>query len=363
MRAPSCTVDPLPINASSPITHPCTTHRCPMVAPAPISVTGSSPPCSTQPSWTFAPARTTIGPKSARSTALYQIDASASTRTSPTRVAVGAMNAVGCTVGAWPSKENSGMRALSHVGGEIDHRTHPVGDHACMTQLGRWAVAVALVAATVTGCAQVEEPVGRKGATPAPAASDERALPVYYVAETAAGPRLQREFHRLAAADPGTAAVREMLARPTGTDPDYRNPWPAGTTLRGPVASTADASTVALTAAPPSDTAPPIPRGDPYALRSLVQIAAPADGTSAASPVTVTGEAAVFEATLHWTVLSGATTVRSGVTPTAEGQTFAPFRFSLDLPPGRYTVRISEDDPSDGAGRPVLTDDRTVTVT
>ena len=69
----------------------------------------------------------------------------------------------------------------------------------------------------------------------------------------------------------------------------------------------------------------------------------------------------MFEATLHWTVLSGSTTVRTGVTSTAEGQTFAPFRFSLDLPPGRYTVRISEDDPSDGAGRPVLTDDRTVT--
>ena len=265
-----------------------------------------------------------------------------------------------------------------------------------MTQLGRWAVAVALVAATVTGCAQAADPVGRMGATsptPAPtsAAAGERALPVYYVAETAAGPRLQREFHRLPAADPATAAVRAMLARPTGSDPDYRNPWPAGTTLRGPVASTADAITVDLTAAPPSElaaqqlvftvqgalgsttpvrllangvpTGPPIPRGDPYALRSLVQIDAPADGTSAASPVTVTGEAAVFEATLHWTVLSGSTTVRTGVTSTAEGQTFAPFRFSLDLPPGRYTVRISEDDPSDGAGRPVLTDDRTVTVT
>jgi len=273
------------------------------------------------------------------------------------------------------------MRALSHVGGEIDHRTHPVGNHARMTQLGRWAVAVALVAATVTGCAQAADPVGRTGATsPTPAPTS-----------AAAGPRLQREFHRLPAADPGTAAVREMLAHPTGTDPDYRNPWPAGAALRGPVASTADAITVDLTAAPPSElaaqqlvftvqgalgsttpvrllangvpTGPPIPRGDPYALRSLVQIDAPADGTSTASPVTVTGEAAVFEATLHWTVLSGATTVRTGVTSTAEGQTFAPFRFSLDLPPGRYTVRISEDDPSDGAGRPVLTDDRTLTIT
>jgi hypothetical protein len=288
------------------------------------------------------------------------------------------------------------MRAASHVGGQIDHLAHAVGNHARMMQLARWAVAAVVAVVAVAGCAPAVDPVGRAGAdrpapaSPAPAAA-ERALPVYYVAETAAGPRLQREFHRLPAADPGTTAVREMLAHPTGTDPDYRNPWPAGAALRGPVASTADAITVDLTAAPPSElaaqqlvftvqgalgsttpvrllangvpTGPPIPRGDPYALRSLVQIDAPAEGTSASSPLAVTGEAAVFEATLHWTVLSGSTTVRTGVTSTAEGQTFAPFRFSLDLPPGRYTVRISEDDPSDGAGRPVLTDDRTVTVT
>jgi Immunoglobulin-like domain of bacterial spore germination/Sporulation and spore germination len=274
-----------------------------------------------------------------------------------------------------------------------------------MSQLVRWSVAAVVAAVAVAGCAQAVGPVGRAGggsptaaatADPAPAstptpAPGERALPVYYVAQTAAGPRLQREFHRVPTDDPGSAAVREMLAHPTGTDPDYRNPWPAGTTLRVPVTSTADAITVDLTAGPPSElatqqlvftvqgalastvpvhllrdgvpTGPPIPRGDPYTLRSLVQIDAPADGTSTASPVTVTGEAAVFEATLHWTVLSGATTVRTGVTSTAEGQTFAPFRFSLDLPPGRYTVRISEDDPSDGAGRPLLTDDRTLTIT
>src|SRR5437016_3852547 len=68
---PSRTVAPLPTSASAPMTAPCTTHRWPTVAPSPISVTGSSPPCSTEPSWTFAPHRTTIGPKSARSTAPY----------------------------------------------------------------------------------------------------------------------------------------------------------------------------------------------------------------------------------------------------------------------------------------------------
>ena len=81
-----------------------------MVAPSPTSVTGSAPPCSTDPSWMFAPRRTMIGPKSARSTAPYQTEASASTRTSPTRVAVGAIHAPGLTSGSRPSKANSGTR-------------------------------------------------------------------------------------------------------------------------------------------------------------------------------------------------------------------------------------------------------------
>jgi hypothetical protein len=108
--APSRTVAPLPISASAPTTALCTTHRCPTVAPSPISVTGSGPPCSTDPSWMLAPRRTTIGPKSARNTAPYQTEASSSTRTSPTRVAVGAIHAVAATRGSWPSNANNGIR-------------------------------------------------------------------------------------------------------------------------------------------------------------------------------------------------------------------------------------------------------------
>jgi hypothetical protein len=247
------------------------------------------------------------------------------------------------------------------------------------------------VLVTVLGVTALVGCAATPSTDPTQAAYD-RAVGVYYVAQTAAGPRLQREFHRLPAVDPGSAAVREMLAHPTGVDPDYRNPWPAGTTLRAPVTSTSEAITVDLSAAPPVDplavqelvftvqgalgmttpvrllhngvpVGPPIPRGDAYALRSLVQIDLPANGATTTSPLTVTGEAAVFEATLHWTVESAGKVVRTGVTSTAEGQVFAPFRFPVELPPGRYTVRISEDDPSDGAGRPVLTDDRIVTIT
>jgi hypothetical protein len=99
---------------------------------------------------------------------------------------------------------------------------------------------------TLAGAPTVGSPVANP-------ADQGRPLPIDYVAQTAAGPRLQREFHRLAAVDPASEAVRAMLAQPTGTDPDYHNPWPAGTTLRAPVTSTPGTITVDLSSAPPAD--------------------------------------------------------------------------------------------------------------
>jgi hypothetical protein len=274
----------------------------------------------------------------------------------------------------------------------------------------RWIVAL-VVLLVVTGCAGPAPvpapadpgPTSAPTATPGPVA---RALPVYFVAETASGPRLYREFHRVETADPASDAVREMFAG--AIDPDYRTPWPAGTGLRAPVEAAGGVITVDLTGpttgaqvgtagaeltvqqlvytvqgalqstdpvrilvdgAPVEElfgavsTADPVPRADPYASRSLVQIDAPADGATVGGRVEVTGEAAVFEATLPWVVLRDGEVVESGFTNTAEGQRFAPFTFTVDLAPGEYVVRISEDDPSDGEGRPVLTDDRAITVT
>jgi hypothetical protein len=231
------------------------------------------------------------------------------------------------------------------------------------------------------------------------------AVPVYYVAETPAGPRLQREFHSVVTDDPASAAVREMLAGPTGVDPDYRTYWPPGTALREPVRREGGAIVVDLTGAGAArmgerlaeltvqqlvftvqgalqatdpvrilvdgapvrdlwgvDVSAPVRRGDPYALRSLVQIDSPADGARVGRQVEVRGEAAVFEATVLWEVLRGAEVVQRGVAGTAEGQRFAPFAFTVTLEPGEYAVRITEDDPSDGEGRPVLSDDKTITV-
>ena len=47
---------------------------------------------------------------------------------------------------------------------------------------------------------------------------------------------------------------------------------------------------------------------------------------------------------------------------TSEGQMFAPYSFTVELAPGTYTIVLTEDDPSDGAGGLLMSNTRTVTV-
>jgi len=284
---------------------------------------------------------------------------------------------------------------------------------------GAWT-ALVLGAALLVGCSASTVGTGAPVVPPAgpsvAVATDEspatqQALPLYYVADTPAGPRLAREFRRLpvdtdSGTDPGTAAVTALLAAPTGTVPGHRNTWPVGAAPAAPVTHADGVVTVDLNAraaaAEPADpilavqqlvytvtgalgttdpvqllvageqvprlwgngvdTSRPVPRADPLGVRVLVGIDDPVEGATLRSPVRVSGEAAVFEATLLWEVRRGDEVVRSGFTSTAEGQRFAPYAFSLDLPPGDYEIRVTEDDPSDGAGRPAMTDSRRVTV-
>jgi hypothetical protein len=229
---------------------------------------------------------------------------------------------------------------------------------------------------------------------------------VYYLVDTRAGVRLAREPATVTGADPVVAAVERMVSG--ADDPDYTTSWDPGTRVLGVDRSAAaivvDLSAEARTAdigsegaatmvqqlvwtvteAADADTTPvqltiegepagelwgavswtePIPRDDPLAVRQLVQIDEPAEGAVTGSPVTVSGEAAAFEANVPWRVLDAAgAEVTSGFATTSEGQVFAPYSFTVDLPPGTYTVEISEDDPSGGEGGTPMTDTRTVTV-
>lgn len=271
-------------------------------------------------------------------------------------------------------------------------------------------LAVSSLAAVVVGCATGPAPAPRASPvrpTAAAPAGEPRAVPGYYVADTPAGPRLYREFHRVATIDPASAAVREVLRGPV--DPDYRTPWPAGTALRSPVSAAGGVITVDLgrealrpvsldtataelavqqivytvqaalgstdpvrllvDGAPIPElfgavpTAQPVHRADQYAVRSLVQIDDPAEGAGVGRTVTVSGEAAAFEANVPWQVLRDGAVVQRGFATAAQGQRFAAYAFTVTLAPGSYVVRVTEDDPSGGEGRPPFTDDKAFVVT
>jgi hypothetical protein len=243
--------------------------------------------------------------------------------------------------------------------------------------------------------------------TPLPATSGGPV--VWFVGSTPAGDRLFRERRATTeggpdgvAPDPAGDAVRELLAgRPQ--DPDHRSDWPPGVTLRAPVTYAGGVFTVDLATPGPlpgpaglalqqlvqtvqsttgssapvrvlvdgrpastllgEDVSQPLTADDPFRVRSLVQLDDPVEGAVVGSPVVVSGEAAVFEATLLWEVRDPAgRTVRSGSASTSEGQTFAPYRFEVPLEPGTYGLVVSEDDPSGGEGRPPMTDSARITV-
>jgi len=268
-------------------------------------------------------------------------------------------------------------------------------------------LAAAVVTALLTGCTGSTSPP----ATPSGTASTSSpsptiamlTVPVYYATDTGTELKLVREFRTLPdAGGPALTAAQAVLAGEP-LDPDYSGLWdPAGTVLGVNVADDlveVDLSSAATTTATGSagallavqslvyavtgalqtdapvrilvegqsvtervgvlDVSQPIARADPISVRLLVQINDPNEGDVTGSPVTVSGEAAVFEATLPWRVETQAgAVVQTGVTQTAQGQTFAPFSFDVTLDPGTYVVVITEDDPSDGAGGPVQEDSR-----
>lgn len=281
----------------------------------------------------------------------------------------------------------------------------------------RVAIGVAVVAVTalLAGCWDNggDEPTASPSTSATPTQSptptpdlDTTTLTVYYTLDTRGGIKIAREIHEVETADPLVSAVERMIAGPD--DPDYMTTWNPATEVLGVThegdlitvdlsedARTANAGsagamamiqqlayTVTDTAGTPDAQVmltiegepagdlwgtlvmdKPITRDAPIDVRLLVQIDDPVEGATVTSPVTVTGEAAVFEATLPWSVLDGSgAEVASGVTMTAEGQTFAPYSFEVPLEPGRYTVVVTEDDPSDGEAGAMMTDSRVITV-
>lgn len=241
-----------------------------------------------------------------------------------------------------------------------------------------------------------------------PSATNSRAVPVYYLGDTAEDAWLYREFHKASCDGPDICLAEEAVEEAlTGTpeDADYRSPWPAGTTVNAVLTDGNDLITVDLgpltlhdrpagvsqreaelaieqvvyTAqgaygkgrlpvqllldGARSDTVLGVPTSEPLANGPLldtlahVNFTAPAEGERiAGDSLMFNGVANSFEANVVVRLLDQAGTVVIGPEPvTADGwmgEKLFPFQGVLmlqDVAPGTYLLEASTDDPSGGA--------------
>ncbi len=257
--------------------------------------------------------------------------------------------------------------------------------------------------------------------SPSPSASSDsggsttRAVPVYYVGDTSHGPRLYREFAQVSGNDALSAALSSAVGssanggQPAPKDPDYHTGWPAGTTATGAVGGSAitvdlggdaagslsaqpsgmtaeqakievqqlvyTAQAATQTTLPvqfqingaPADTvlgvptSGPVSRADEIDVLAQFWITSPQEGATVTSPVKVEGLAAAFEANVQWELKQGDTVKKKGVTTAKECCTMSPYSFTVQAPPGSYTLVVHDSDPS-GQGRAPWQDTKDITI-
>lgn len=255
---------------------------------------------------------------------------------------------------------------------------------------------------------------GQDGSDGSPEASQapahQKALAIYYVGDTAAGPRLFREFHRAPVAGGSPGATEGLRLALTGTpqDPDYRTAWrgvpeaevdsassgrvevrfdgtpptdrPDG--MSGAEASisvqqlvyTAQAqlqSTDPVTFSGPDgeletllgvDVAGGVARGAADEVLSPISVDGPVEGAEVSSPFSVEGQAATFEGNVQWRLEREGEVVKQGFTTAEECCTLAPYRFTVEAPPGDYTLVVTEEDVSGGEGNGTTQDTKQIRV-
>lgn len=266
-------------------------------------------------------------------------------------------------------------------------------------------------AATDGKTSEGQSPAPSKEPSPSESAAPETAtVPVYYLGETTRGPRLYREFHRveLVNDDPVSTAVFEAVAV-TPDDPDYRTPWPGGTTAATVESPPADVITVDVRGAGlrdrpadltveeaelaieqlvytaqaahqsrspvqllldgnRTDTLLGVPVSEPLAqgaaedVLAQVWIIDPAEGAEVTAPFEVSGLAAAFEANVVWELRDGSKVVKKGFTTARACCKMEPYSFEVSAPPGEYTLIVTDSDPSGGEGFGPWEDTKRITV-
>lgn len=230
-------------------------------------------------------------------------------------------------------------------------------------------------------------------------------VPVYYVGQTASGPRLFLENHTVADAvgtnlqiavqealngkplDPeytafersatlevatstnAEAIVINLLGLPDGTidDADFRVMlqalvWTAdaATSTELPVVFQVDGNPPG--AALPTDTSVPVRRDNADSVLSPVSISSPTEGAKVPAQFEVTGMASVFEANVVWELKQGDRVVRNGFATATECCTLSPYTFTVTATPGDYTLVVHDTDESDGEGIGTSQDTKNITV-
>ncbi|MGA9747151.1 MAG: Gmad2 immunoglobulin-like domain-containing protein [Nocardioides sp.] len=248
----------------------------------------------------------------------------------------------------------------------------------------------------------------------------EGAVPVYYPGDTGQGPRLYREFHPGIGGPAFDQAIADAVGR-APDDPDYRNPWPAGTGITGtvtdgqirlaltgpdgvdlsarPTGMSRDEARIAVQqlvytaqAALQTSTAvsftidgepattllnvavdEPLARGAEDQTLAQVWIIEPGEGATVEDGFEVTGVGSFFEANVAWELhqggLDGPVVASNADAPVMAEEccTMAPYSFTVDLPgglpAGDYTLRVHDEDMSGGEGFTPFEDTKTLTLT
>ena len=239
-----------------------------------------------------------------------------------------------------------------------------------------------------------------------------RAVPVYYVGNTAHGKKLFREFHRqpVCAGDDclATASAQAAVAEDPN-DSDYTVPWPQPPAVPHVTATyDGDVLTIDLPSffhdrpsgmteeqaglaiqqllfsaqaglgkgrvpvqlvldGKHSDTVLGVPASEPLAadnpddVQAAVQVDSPTNAATVSQTFTVSGRAATFEANVVWELTENGKVVKHGFTTAQECCTLAPYSFQVTAPPGHYTLTVHDTDES-GEGRPVNQDTKEIVV-